>query len=99
MWITNHWFQSTEANKHLLASRHLHFRIILSSTVLMANCCDSRRTHRLFSTSADEPMVPDEMEDLYMAIAAELKINHTEIAISLLAKVAKGGIFMGSLTQ
>jgi len=32
-------------------------------------------------------MVPDEMEDLYMAIAAELKVNHTELITGLLLKV------------
>jgi hypothetical protein len=37
--------------------------------------------------TAGEPMVPDEMEDLYIAVAAELKVNHTDIIIGLLVKV------------
>lgn len=32
-------------------------------------------------------MVPDEMEDLYIAVAAELKVNHTDFVIALLQKV------------
>ncbi|ELR24645.1 uncharacterized protein ACA1_172710, partial [Acanthamoeba castellanii str. Neff] len=36
--------------------------------------------------AAGEPMVPDEMEDLYIAVAAELKVNHTDFVISLLQK-------------
>lgn len=37
-------------------------------------------------------MVPDEMEDLYIAVAGELKVNQTEIVISLLLKVSRNAI-------
>lgn len=95
------WLPSTGASRCLSGSHQLRSRTTRWRQVRCDKREHTHERHHALATpkqntdltallpphTAGEPMVPDEMEDLYIAVAAELKVNHTDFVISLLQKV------------